>query len=195
MGIFVDLQTSDQSFNERKLPFLKAVGINLATKHTPLVLEMCHKHFRKLYKGQKLQVDDLAVTLPFDIVSSIIFGTEMNDKVEHIEYENPETGERTFIPFYECVSNFVNDLYYVEGEPISFAFPFLRHKRLLKSVKAISGNNNRMMKNLKEAIQRNYHEHSAYAKVLKLSKHSEDTVLYDAVGVMAVGRDLSHMLL
>ncbi len=51
MAIFVDLQTKDPNYYERKMPFLKALGINFSTKHTPLVLSQCQKHFSKLYKG------------------------------------------------------------------------------------------------------------------------------------------------
>lgn len=40
---------------------------------------------------------------------------ELNDKVEPIEYVDPNSGEESTIPFYDAVSHFVNDLYYVEG--------------------------------------------------------------------------------
>ena len=100
-----------------------------------------------------MNIDSLALNLPFDIVSQIIFGMELNEKVGKVNYTNPETGDEKSVSFYDSVSSFVNDLYYVEGNAFSLVFPFLRTWRLKSEVKASSKNNTIMMQKLKETLE------------------------------------------
>lgn len=124
MDIFVNLVTKDENFNGRKGPMMKALGMARSFIHVPTVISVCLNHIKKLRKGDRVLVDKFAVDLPYDIAATLIFG-EALDKVDKVDYINPETLENSKISFYDSVSAFVNDLYYVEGNHWHLAFPLV----------------------------------------------------------------------
>lgn len=68
--------------------------------------------------------------MPYDIVSTLIFGETLGDKVELVDYQDPISFEKTKINVYDSVSAFVNDLYTVEGDPWHLAFPIIQKLKL-----------------------------------------------------------------
>lgn len=61
--------------------------------------------------------------------------------------------------------------------------------------KAIATNNINMGTVLKDYLSRSKVTKSAYHTLLNEKKYSPDVVLSDAIAVLAVGRDLSHMVM
>ena len=194
MDIFVNLITKDENFNGRKAPMMKALGMARSFIHVPTVIEVCLTHLKKLKRGDRVLVDKFAVDLPYDIAATLIFGEALN-KVGKVDYINPVTNEQSKIEFYDSVSAFVNDLYVVEGDPWHLAFPIIQKLKLQKMTKAIATNNVNMGIVLKDYLSRSKVTKSAYHTLLNEKKYSADVVLSDAIAVLAVGWDLSHMVM
>jgi len=85
MDMFVNLVTTDQNFNGWKAPLMKALGMHRAFIHVPTVIETCLNHL-KFKKGDRIKIDDFAINLPYDIVSTLIFGEPIGAKVEKVDY-------------------------------------------------------------------------------------------------------------
>ena len=95
MDIFVNLTTNNQSFGERKSSFMKALGMHRAFIHVAKVLEVCETSFKRLWKGDWVEIDRFAIDLPYDIASNLLFGEAIGDKVEKISYKDPVSFEES----------------------------------------------------------------------------------------------------
>lgn len=56
MDFFVNLITTDENFNGRKAPLMKALGMHRAFIHVPTVIKVCMEHL-KLRKGDRVKID------------------------------------------------------------------------------------------------------------------------------------------
>ena len=164
---------------------MKALGMHRAFIHVPTVIETCLNHL-KFKKGDRVKIDEFAINLPYDIVSTLIFGEPIGSKVEKVDYQDPITFEKSKVCIYDAISAFVNDLYTVEGDPWHLAFPMIQKLKLKKMTKIIAQNNTNM-KNVKEYLDRSKITKSVYLSLLGENKYPAEVVLQDCLAVMAVG--------
>ncbi len=151
---------------------MKALGIHWATMHVPTILEIIKGYVKKLWKGDRLFADRFAIDLPYDIVSTLLFGEVVGNKVEKVDYQCPETFEKSKVPFYDSVSAFVNDLYVVEGDKWHLAFPLVQKLKLKKMTKIIAQNNLNMRWNMKEYLATSKVTKSVYQTLMSENKYS-----------------------
>lgn len=89
---------SSIDWKHRREGFLKHMGINFSSKYIPTMIDACSERFSKLEKGNKYDILKLFNKISFKVITVMLFGKDVNEKVGKIAFELPD-GSTKSIPF------------------------------------------------------------------------------------------------
>ena len=99
---------STQDWYERRSSFVRNIGINYASRLMPIILRQCENTFSKLRPG-KLNMSEEASKLTFDIITSILFGEDINTTMDLCPYYDPATKQILQLNAHDSITRLAED--------------------------------------------------------------------------------------
>ena len=85
--------------NKRRDTFLKEIGVNFSSRFIPMMIETAAERSKKWQKGKTYDLLSEMTDITFTIISEILFGKSVLWEIENSKYEDPNTGEISYLPF------------------------------------------------------------------------------------------------
>lgn len=190
LGSF-DQNKSDASWKERRDAFTRAIGINFASQYIPLMIEKVNKEFKKWKEEETIMFDHSMKTITFEIITDILFGKEIKQKVGTLKYKHFD-GKMKDMDLQEFFVTLTTDCFKATKLVPSILFPFLIYHNLFNPNNIIHENIQVLWKTLRKFLDNNEDPKSIYSQVLaKDNSLDKDMLMKDMITLYFAGHDTS----
>jgi cytochrome P450 len=99
------------------------MGVNYASKYIPLIVDMCRKRITD-WEGQvDLEMKVKGAELEFGIMTTLLFGSDITEVIEDIDYQSFETGKIERVNISEAMARLFDDNIFIATLPHNNIIP------------------------------------------------------------------------
>ena len=155
---------SNESWKERRETFMKVIGINYASRYIPTFVKYLKFNLDKIKPGIIADVSQLANTISFEIILAIIFGNDIEEKLDHCNYEDNQ-GNVKRMKLFDCVMSITNDCNSAAAKVMNVLFPEFVDYDIGTQNARNTRNSNEVVRVLKKFINESEDQTSVYHTV------------------------------
>jgi cytochrome P450 len=115
---------STPEWNSRRSNFIRALGINYASRHIPIILKQCEKTLKSFSKG-RVNMSKAASKLTYTIISSILFGEDFKTEIDKTPYYDTKLKQVLMLGSHSSIARLSEDSAASATNPLNLIFPFL----------------------------------------------------------------------
>ena len=182
---------SNEMWKKRRDIFMKEIGINFSSRFIPLMIEATAERAKIWKSGQNYEMLSEMADITFTIISKILFGESVIQKIDKGRYKDLKTGEVTYLPFNEMYTKVSNDSNSIRYTMKSFIFPCLRRHDISHPYNVIKRNINELWRIIGDYLITSKDEDSVYARVMKTGEISQKHAIQDIIGFLFAGHETS----
>jgi cytochrome P450 len=189
----LDQRPSDNEWKRRRDAIMKTIGLNFASKYIPLMLKKMSKYSGIWKEGEWIDFGKEIKCVTFEIITEILFGQEVKDKIGKIRYKdfNGKVTEKDLQDFFMTLSI---DTFKAASSIKSVMFPFLIHNNWLAPNNIVHENWQILWTKLRSFLStpsQDGHK-SVYAQVLEMDKSiDKELLMKDMILFYFAGHDTS----
>lgn len=118
------LRRTDDHYKKVRSVLTKLLGFNHASRYIPIVLDCIEEKVKGWKEGETIEALEEMCNVVLKIIIKIIFGKDINDEVEHMNYHTKD-GKVVEMDFYTFFPQVMRDLLDAEIHYINIVFPVL----------------------------------------------------------------------
>lgn len=186
------LNRTNDSWKLRRESFLKEMGINQSSRFIPIIIDSCFKRMKLWKQDTQYNLLDEINHITFNVLSIILFGGSVSDKIQPIEFENKD-GTIAKLSFADHFITLTEELESDSNNPLGLMFPFLMKYMLVQPFKRDKKNIKRFRDALFSYLSTCDDQESIFYKLSKKGEIHKDDLFDDLLVVMFAGHGtMSH---
>ena len=182
---------SNEKWKKRRDTFLKEIGINFSSRFIPMMIEETAEKSNKWQKGQTYDLLTEMADITFTIISEILFGKSVLRDIENSKYEDPSTGEISYLPLNVIFTKVFKDINSKRFSLKHLLFPCLQRYNLTHPFNVNKRNINEIWRVCREYLEKSEDKESVYARVMMTGEISKEDALKDLIGFLFAGHETS----
>ena len=175
-------------WKNRRETLTKTIGVNFATRFIPIFLRHCEQEVRTFKKEQVVSMSDYANTITFEIIWEILFGWDIRDKLDLVNYTN-SNGQLEKVNLYECLMKISHDWSFAAMNPMNVIFPWLVHYGIGSENKRNNKNSDEFERVIKDVCEKSEDNNSVYKQVLNTGQFDKVQVYKDIMTLLFAGHE------
>ena len=161
----VDQIKSSKNWKSRRDTILHTIGINMASRYLPLMIDTLDQASEEWQVGQWINFTNEMTSITFDVITKILFGRDIRSKIGCIDYVKMN-GEVVKLDLMHYFHELVEDLEGTSFKLINRVLPFLQKYNLTTEHKSLDTNLNTLWSVLEQFLQESQDKESVYHKIL-----------------------------
>lgn len=171
------------------------MGLNFASQYIPMMIEQIDKHLDQLELDKPINLNLELGKISFKIITMILFGRDIQEKMEKLTYVSPHDHSTKSIDFEEFFSIYGNDEISAYLSPKHTFLPFLTSANLIEPYKSNARNKAELMEKLTDFCNKTEDTESVFSKLKELGEYTNDKIMDDIVLLLFAGFDTtSHAI-
>lgn len=175
-------------WTKRRKIFTKTIGINFASRFIPIFLRHCQQETKTFKKGQKISMSEYANTISFEIICEILFGCDIRDKLDMVNYTDPN-GNVSKVNLYQCLMKISHDCSFAGMTPMNMMFPWLVHYNIGSENRRNGKNSDEFERVIKGVCEKSEDQNSVYNQVLSTGEIDKEMVYKDVMAILFGGHE------
>lgn len=189
--LFIDSSTD---WKNRRDAFMRLMGLNASSKYIGIMLNACEEVISTWKVGSKHNMLQEFNKITFKIITMILFGKDVNEKIGKIDFIEPN-GTISKLTFEDYFIRICKDLMSTTMNLPGNLFPFLATYDLIDPFKTNIRNVNSLHKALCKYLLENQDEDSIYYKLTETENEGKDGVNKESSKPRAISESKVHDLI
>ena len=177
-----------EAWKKRRSAATSTIGLNYASRYIPKMIESMTSLIDKWKEGEWMNLNKEISDMTFDIICSILFGMDINDKIETCNHLSLD-GTITQMKFAEFFPRIIEDIMQSVQLPLGLMFPFLIDYDLIEPFKTIQKNADECRRVVNNFLETSSDKQSVFRKLVDEHGISEDEALQDIIALLFAGHD------
>lgn len=153
----IDQMRSTKNWKQRRDSILHTMGIHLASRYIPLMLDTLETTSQQWIVGEWINLSRELTSLTFDVITQILFGRDIRIKIDLIDYQKTD-GTYTQYDLMDYFLELIEDLESTSFKTVNRLFPFLEYYKLTTKHKALDRNLSIFWNTLENYLTNNHDE-------------------------------------
>ena len=179
--------TTDYWIKRREI-FTKTIGINFASRFIPIFIRHCQQETKTLKVGEEVNMSEYANTISFEIICEILFGCDIRDKLDLVNYIDPD-GKMYKVNLYECLMKISHEISMAAMTPMNTMFPWLVKYNVGSENRRNTKNSDEFERVIKDVCEKSEDQNSVYNQVLSTGEIDKETVYKDVMAILFGGHE------
>lgn len=188
-GGIAQIPSTDQ-YKLRRETWMKIMGVNYASRFIPTFIKYLEQNFNKLKEGDTADVSQMISSITFEIICTIIYGKDTEEKLELCNYEDPQ-GNIQKLNLYECIMSIASDCNRAAQRLTSVLFPLTVEYDIGQENARNTRNNNEIIRVLKNFINSSEDKTSVYHLVTSQLGIDPNETFKDSMAFLVGGHETS----
>ena len=184
------MNPSSKNWKNRRAALVKYMGLSRTSQYIPMMIDSANYFIKEWKDGEKQFLIKEFNKITFRIITIILFGKDVNEKIEKNRYIT-EAGKVINLNFAEYFIALCRDLMQHSFTFKSLAFPILLEKELSEPYKTDRKNLENFHSKLKEYLEKSQDGDSVYTKLVTIEGIDKEEAYEDLLCFLFAGHETS----
>jgi len=139
-------------------------------------------------EGMTINMSEHANTVSFEIISEILYGCDIRDKLEKVNYTKRD-GTTEIVNLYQCLMKISHDCSFAALNPLNVMFPWLVHYSIGAENKRNTKNSDEFERVIRDICAKSQDSNSVYNQVLKTGEIDKEMAYKDVMAILFAGHE------